>query len=177
MIRRLALGTVSILIVFACSGPSASSSSTLGPAPSSTITQAFPDSRVSVQVAFSRDYGRLVVLASFSPTETGIHLYGTEMSDGGIDGAGRPTRLRIDDPGWRASGPVTATPAAEELKVLGFDQPFPVYPDGPVGLQQEVVQLDPGDRSIDLVIGFMACSSRGVCYLPVWDARLTVGVD
>jgi hypothetical protein len=143
--------------------------------PPSTINIDFPDSRVSVQVVFSRDYGRSAVIATFSPTDVGLHLYGTEMADTGIDGAGRPTRLRIVDSGWGTSGPVTANAITQDSQVAGFDRPFPIYPDGAVTLTQEVSQTDPTDQSIDVQIGFMACSSRGVCYAPVWDSPVTVG--
>jgi hypothetical protein len=176
MIRRVTLVGLVALLAAACSTPNAPLPPSLGPAPSSRITLDYPDSRVTVQVAYSGESGRRVVKASFVPTEVGLHLYATEMADDGIDGAGRPTRLVVRDPGWQASGPVVASQESEELKVLGFDKPFPVYRDGPVSLEQEVVQHDPTDHAIDVRIGFMACSAR-VCFLPVWDVKVTVGID
>jgi hypothetical protein len=151
--------------------PRASPGESLGP----IVLSTYPGSRVNVEVElrWTAD-GSTVVVATFLPDQPDLHLYGVELADTGIDGAGRPTRLVIVDTGWRAVGAVTSSVPSHEVAMVGFDKPFPVYPDGPVALRQVVRQVDPSDSLIDLELGFMACSSAGVCYLPVEHDRFTI---
>ena len=108
-----------------------------------------------------------------------LHLYGLDLPDGGIDGAGRPTRLVVDDPDWRPVGAPTTSVPSELVTLAGFDAPFAIYPDGPVTIRQEVETIgaaaSPGP--IHVRVTFMACSSAGVCYLPIEGRSILVPVD
>jgi hypothetical protein len=137
----------------------------------------FEQSHVEVHARAETRAGNLVtVVAEFRPTESGVHLYGAELPASGIDGAGRPTRLAVVDAAWASSGPLQASQAAVLVPYAGFDEPFPVYPDGPVTLEQPITRVvgQPDDGSIGIRVSFMACTTSGLCYLPVADHSMTV---
>ncbi len=130
----------------------------------------FDDARVEVHAAVEPLLdGQMVVVAQFRPTESNVHLYGQELPDGGIDGAGRPTRLVVDDPAWRTVGATTSSVASRPVSLAGFDTPFATYPDGPVTLRQviEPTGVPATDGTVQVKVTFMACSSAGLCYKPV----------
>lgn len=137
--------------------------------PSATVVR-FEESRVELHaiVEHASD-GTTTVVAEFRPTESNIHLYGQELPDGGIDGAGRPTRVVISDPAWRAIGNASSSVTSELVRLPGFDAPFATYPDGPVTLRQTIeLTGDPApDGTVEVNVTFMACSSAGLCYLPI----------
>jgi hypothetical protein len=65
--------------------------------------------------------------------------------------------------------------ASQPTVFPGFDQPFPLYPDGPVTLRQGIERTGPtDDGSIDATLTFMACTSSGLCYVPVEDHAVAV---
>jgi hypothetical protein len=137
-----------------------------GSAPS--VHERFDASRVEVDIHLERSADQTTVVADFRPLQDGLHLYGTALAMDGIDGAGRPTRVDVVDAGWRAIGPAQASELAEDVALAGFDEPFPIYPDGRVTLRQAIESSgDLDDGRIDLSITFMACSSAGVCFAPV----------
>jgi hypothetical protein len=106
-----------------------------------------------------------------------LHLYGLEMSDDGIDGAGRPTRLTLVDPAWRSSGPPRASVPSQLVPLAGFDEPFPIYPDGPVTIRQDVEPVGaPTSGPIQVTVTFMACSSAGLCFKPIIAEPLEVAL-
>jgi hypothetical protein len=155
------------LILVGCGGPSA------------TVVR-FEESRVELHASVERSSdGGMTVVAEFRPTEETIHLYGQELPDGGIDGAGRPTRLIVSDPAWRATGAATSSVASELVTLPGFDAPFATYPDGPVTLRQAIEATgDPApDNTLEVKVTFMACSSAGLCYLPVEAATVELPLD
>jgi hypothetical protein len=128
----------------------------------------FEQSHVEVRLHVDvRAGGSRTVVAEFLPTEEGVHLYGIELPQGGIEGAGMPTRLEVADEAWTAAGPVTASTAAVLVSYPGFVEPFPVYPDGPVTLELPVRPVSEDLGSIQVEVSFMACTSSGLCYLPV----------
>ena len=157
---------IGCVVVAACSGGA------------STVRR-FDDARVVVHLGLERSGDMRTLVAEFVPTDDHLHLYGLELPDDGIDGAGRPTRLTVIDPAWRASGAATATVPSQLVALAGFDQPFPVYPDGPVTIRQAVESV-PGasaDARIHVTVTFMACSSAGLCYQPVIAEPLDVAAD
>jgi hypothetical protein len=159
LVRRAALGLV-VIVVGAVTTACGSS------APS--IRERFDASRVEVEIHLERSADKTTVVAAFRPLEDGLHLYGTALAMDGIDGAARPTRVDVVDAGWRAVGPAQASELTEDVTLAGFDEPFPIYPDGPITLRQAVESSgDLDDGRIDLSITFMACSSAGVCFAPV----------
>jgi hypothetical protein len=132
-----------------------------------SVSEQFAESRVDVEVHLETSAGATVLVATFRPTSPDLHLYGLALPRDGIDGAGRPTRLDVVDPVWLAVGPLTDEPLAVPQAVAGFDAPFPTYPEGPVILRQAVAPNGPAaDRSIDVQVTFMACSTAGLCYRP-----------
>lgn len=139
------------------------------------VRERFDDSRVEVEIHVERSADAWTLVATFRPTSPDLHLYGADLPRDGIDGAGRPTRLDIMDAGWSATGPLSAAPGVALVAIAGFDQPFPIYPDGPVTLRQAIA---PGggsdDGRVDVEVTFMACSTAGLCYLPQIRHRMTV---
>jgi hypothetical protein len=140
-------------------------------------TTRFDEARVVVRLSVEGSGSARTLVGTFEPTVAHLHLYGFEMADGGIDGAGRPTRLTVMDPAWRASGSPQPSVQSELVPLAGFDQPFPIYPDGPVTIRQAVEAVgSPGQEPIHVTVTFMACSSAGVCYKPVIAEPLDVAL-
>jgi hypothetical protein len=140
----------------------------------------FDESRVDLQVTIERySEDAATVVAEFRPTEANLHLYGQELPDGGIDGAGRPTRLVVSDPAWHATGVASSSVASQLVTLAGFDAPFATYPDGPVTLRQRIETNGipaPGE-TLQLNVTFMACSSAGLCFAPVENRLVEVALD
>ena len=153
----VAAGLLAAVATASACGPSARS-----------VQERFDLSRVQVVIHLERSEERTTVVAEFRPLEEGLHLYGRDLPMEGIDGAGRPTRVDVADAGWRAVGPPQPSVDAENVVLAGFEEPFPIYPDGPVTLRQAIEPTgDLDDGRIELSITFMACSSAGVCFAPV----------
>jgi len=132
-----------------------------------SVSEHFEDARVDVEVHLERDEAALVIVATFRPTSSDLHLYGAGLPRDGIDGAGRPTRIDVVDTGWRTVGPLSDEPKAALLPVAGFVVPFPTYPEGPVTLRQAIASSGArADHAVDVQVTFMACSSAGLCYKP-----------
>jgi Thiol:disulfide interchange protein DsbD, N-terminal len=115
------------------------------------------------------------VIAMFEPLNDGYHLYGPEMPAGGIDGAGRPTLVELaDGSAWRATDALAATPATTLQRLPTFDQPFPVFPAGPVTLRLPV-ERDTGAAGSPLAVAvtYMTCSDTGICLAPV-EGRMVI---
>jgi hypothetical protein len=145
-------------------------------APDGSVVERFDLSKVEVRVRFEpgRDGGGTVV-TTFAPTEPGLHLYGTSMPDGGVEGVGRPTRVVVVDAGWTATGEAITSVAEAERTLPGFDDPFPVYPPGDVTLRLPVVpESSTVDTAIDLQVTFMACRET-LCFKPVVAHPIVVG--
>jgi len=130
--------------------------------------QRFEQSRVEVSVRYepTRDGGQLV--ATFTPTEQGLHFYGSDLPMTGIDGAGRPTRIDLVDGRWRAAGDLSESVQPELRAMPGFDEPFPMYPAGPLTIRLPVVPSKSGDAPADvhIQVTLMACSQIA-CFRPV----------
>ena len=159
-------GLICVAVIVACGGRGSTRA----------YVERLDDARVQINVRYeptTESAGTIV--ADFAPTAAGIHLYGIDLPRTGIDGAGRPTRLELVDSAWRSTGPLTASVASQPTVLPGFDQPFPLYPDGPVTLRQAIERTGPtDDGSIEATVTFMACTSSGLCYLPVQDHPVAV---
>jgi len=156
--------TLACLLATGCSG-------------GATTATRFDDARVVVHLSVEGSGSARTVVARFEPTEEHLHLYGLEMADDGIDGAGRPTRLTVVDPAWRTNGPPQPSVQSQLVPLAGFDEPFPIYPDGPVTIRQAVEAVaTPASQPIHVTVTFMACSSAGLCYKPVIAEPLDVAL-
>src|SRR5262249_14653884 len=83
--------------------------------------------------------GHMFLAATYKPLDAGFHLYSKDLPRTGIDGVGRPTLLELPaQSGLQAAGTVTDSVPANPVKIEGLDQPFPIYPDGPVTLRVPV---------------------------------------
>ena len=123
---------------------------------------------VDVEIHLERSDSATTVVATFQPLRAGLRLYGRDLPMDGNAGSGRPTRVDVVDAGWRAVGPPQTSVVAEDVTVSGFDEKFPVFPDGPVTLRQAVEAIgDLDDGRIDIAITFMACTAVGACLPPV----------
>jgi hypothetical protein len=133
-----------------------------------TVRERFDDARVEVAIHLERLADGPTVVAEFRPLDGGLHLYGASLPMDGIDGAGRPTRVELGDAGWVTAGPAQTSVTEVDVTLAGFDRPFPIYPDGPVVVRQPIQTSTGGDDGrIDLSVTFMACSSAGICFVPV----------
>jgi len=136
----------------------------------------------SVRVTLALEWdptGAAVLAGTFTPLKALHHLYSIDLASGGIEGAGRPTRIDLP-PGCALAvrGPLVADQPLHEVRFAGFDQPFPVYPDGPVTLRLPV-ELPQGTGSAvatTVSITYMACSSEGRCMPPVAEQLVAVTV-
>ena len=86
-------------------------------------------------MAGSSGAGRLE--ATFTPEQSGFHLYSVDLPPDGVQGVGRPTTVAIGG-ALVSIGPPTVDRTAAPLRVSGLDAPVPVYPDGPVTLRLAV---------------------------------------
>jgi len=116
------------------------------------------------------------LVATFTPSDPTLHLYGLDMPLTGIDGVGRPTRVAIVSGVMVAAGELKADVTVTDVSFPTFDQPFPLYPDGPVTLTLPVTlpAAMPESPEAVLSITYMACSSEGVCKPPVTDQQATI---
>ena len=151
------------------------------PAPPFTRVRELPgfsQNFVRVALALERDRnGALLIAGTFTPEEPDSHVYSTELPRGGIDGAGRPTLLELaPQGGLRPLGPARADQMAALQQFEGFSRPFPVYPDGPVTLRLPVALASGGPAQAELLISYMACSSKGYCMPPVMEKRVNITV-
>jgi hypothetical protein len=116
--------------------------------------------------------GTRQVKATFTPDKPGFHVYSVDLPDGGVQGMGIPTRLRVEG-GLTASGAPVADKTVMAFSVTGTSVTLPVYPDGPVTLTLPVVAT--GNRHADIVVSYGACSPS-TCLMPVTDERIPLDV-
>jgi hypothetical protein len=147
--------------------------------PSASVRLAMRTERdVTVDIRLVRTAGSKTrsLCGTFSPTRPGFHLYAIDLPDEGINGIGRPTRLRlVQSAALRATGATTADRKAVSMKVEPLGLKFPVYPAGPVTICQPVEVADSGNRSAEIALTYMTCSEQ-VCMPPVTDRRIVVTV-
>jgi hypothetical protein len=137
---------------------------------------ALEESGVHVELTFTGG-SQGEVVAVFHPLDVGFHLYGPELPRDGIDGAGRPTLLELPaTSAWSRIGPLAAEPPRTLQSLPSFDQPFPIFPDGPATLRLPVELDASAPAGADLVVSvtYMACSSTGLCLAPVIGRHITV---
>jgi hypothetical protein len=155
---------------------------------------AFTDSGVQVRVAWLADAdvmdpigesrsgvqrrGALVV--TFTPLQSGFHLYTLNLPAKGLDGVGRPTLVEVGGALQAAGLPATAEPTNLE-SIVGAAQPMPVYPAGavtvwlPVSVLSRSGSTGSGSTGVEAAragasghvwIGYAACSGQ-LCLAPV----------
>ena len=166
--RRLALASVAVAVALAAA--------VLATRIVSPASVALEDSGVHVEITYTGGANGEVV-AVFHPLDAGFHVYGPELPRDGIDGAGRPTLLELPTgSAWSPTGPLAAEPPRTLQSLPSFDQPFPVFPDGPATLRLPV-ELDasaPPDTELVVSLTYMACSSSGLCLAPVIGRHIRV---
>ncbi|MET7981672.1 hypothetical protein [Streptomyces sp. NPDC005281] len=118
---------------------------------------------VSVRIE-SRDDG-LRVLAELRPQQAGFHLYSLDLPDGGVDGIGIPTRIRVEG-ALRPASLATTDAKRRMLRPAGLDVRLPVYEDGRVVLELPVRRVEGADRA-RVFLTYGACSERAGCLPPV----------
>ena len=137
------------------------------------------DSRGRVKVEVSSawsDEGRLVVRATFTPDDSGYHLYSSTLPKKGLDGLGRPTLIEVVHPEeFSDIGPVVSDKDAIELVDEVLNTTFPVYPDGTVTLYLPLrFQAPPQVASpVPLALTYMSCSETN-CHMPVERAIVEI---
>ncbi|MEM7336869.1 MAG: hypothetical protein AAF490_32650 [Chloroflexota bacterium] len=106
------------------------------------------------------------LISHFAPDEPELHLYSKDLPPSGIQGVGRPTLLLVESGALTISGETSADVATTDHYFPTFDEPFALYPDGPVTLSVPVAIGD-GTPETTLNLVYMACSSSGGCKAPV----------
>ena len=141
----------------------------------SLLTFAKNDVEVEVHLEIDEQESAQLV-ATFTPSEPTLHLYGLDMPLTGIEGVGRPTRIAIVSGAIESVGNLTADVTTTDRAFPNFDHTFPLYPDGPVTLTLPVKLPASRPESPEVVfsITYMACSSDGVCKPPVTDRQETI---
>ena len=130
---------------------------------------------VRVAVALESDaQGRSVIRATFTPTEPGLHLYGKDMPEEGVDGFGVPTRLDILGGSVKPAGPVFADVSPHDLRVA--DVKLPIYPEGPVTLRQPIEMTGTQETSAEIAVSYMACKTGGECKFPVQRKKVVISI-
>lgn len=134
----------------------------------------FEENGVRVSLRLDRDWrGGLWLAGEFSPVSPDVYLYATELPPNGIEGLGRPTRLRVGRGSVRVLGPAVANRPVvpDRLEELGVT--LPVYPAGSVTVRLPVA-LDAGPAvRTEVYVSYMACGPQG-CLRPVIDRRVPV---
>lgn len=151
------------------------------PQPSSSVTVSplggLTKNGVDVQLNLEQNQdGQTVIAATYRPLEPLFHVYSKDLPPTGIDGIGRPTRLEIVSGPLEAIGELQADVPPLQKQFAGFDTPFPIYPDGPVTLRLPVNlhEVTPTDNIAEFSVSYVACSSKGVCLLPVFSQSISV---
>lgn len=134
----------------------------------------FVENGVRVSLHLDRDWrGGLWLAGEFSPVAPDVHLYATELPSNGIEGLGRPTRLRVGRGSVRVLGPAVANRPVVEDRLEELDVTLPVYPAGSVTVRLPVA-LDAGPAvRTEVYVSYMACGPQG-CLRPVIDRLVAV---
>ncbi len=133
----------------------------------------------SVEVAINLvidETNQSTLVATYAPIDPTLHLYGKDMPMTGIDGAGRPTRLELVAGPVESGGELKANVRPTDRYFKGFEQPFPLYPDGPVTLKLPIklLAINAEAYKLHLSVTYMACSDDGGCKPPVTDKQIAV---
>ncbi len=139
----------------------------------------FSEHGVTVAIALEYDHaGQTLLAATYTTEQPHYHLYSSDLPREGIDGAGRPTLLEIVAAmGVEPIGPAVADRTVEQVRIVGFDEPFPMYPAGPLTLRLPIALTRTGqDATAELAITYMACWTGKRCLAPVVGRPVTVHI-
>ncbi|WP_405497218.1 hypothetical protein [Streptomyces sp. NBC_00096] len=117
--------------------------------------------------------GQREIRATFSPGQTGFHLYSIDLPPEGIDGLGIPTRLSVQGDLTATGKPATDRPI-RLLRPAGLQVELPVYSDGAVTFTLPVRQT--GSHQAEAVVSYGACSETR-CLTPVTDKVIRLSLD
>jgi hypothetical protein len=136
----------------------------------------FTENSVKVAISLESDpQGQSVIRATFTPTDSGFHLYSKDMSEDGIDGMGQPTRLDVVSGALTPIGPVFADVRPYRVRLRGVK--FPIYPEGPVTLRQPVrIASRAGESTAEIELSYMACETGGECRPPVHRKKTEIKI-
>ncbi len=173
-----ALFALLVVLIAGCRPPDRTYSSSSTFTPGSTVAE-LTEAGVRVVVSLeSDDQHRPVLRATFTPLESGFHLYGKDLPLTGVQGVGRPTRLDLPkQSSIRAVGPAFTDVTPQDLQFDAIGAALPVYPEGPVTIRLPV-ELSPaqGDFTAQLALSYMACQTNGQCRFPVSNKVVDVHI-
>ena len=133
------------------------------------------ENSVRVALALESDTQGLPLLrATFTPLEKGLHLYGKDMPEEGVNGFGVPTRLDLISGPVKPTGPVFCDVRPQDLRVSGVT--LPIYSEGPVILRQPIEIIGTGAISAEVALSYMACRTGGECKFPVQRKKVTLTI-
>lgn len=125
------------------------------------------ESFVEVVITLTRAAeGQAYLSATFTPTESKLHLYSKDIPLGGVDGLGRPALLELPkDSLIQINGELTESVPSQSL--LADEPDLLMYPEGSITLTLPVT-LPPGKDWFDdrVIVTYMACSGYN-CRPPV----------
>ena len=152
--------------------------------PNATFTERgrlteFSTNGVGVALYVESDFqGQAVLRATFTPTESGFHLYSADLDPKSVGGVGLPTILELLRHSLvKSVGPAFADvlPQNHVVKELGVS--IPIYPDGPVTLRLPVKFFGTEtDVAAQVAVSYIACNTDGVCLRPVDRQILNVKI-
>jgi hypothetical protein len=166
--KNILLVIVALLIGTSCQGK---------PLASQTIQLATSaENKVQVGITLnSAENGQAILSATFTPENTGLHLYSKDTPKTGIDGLGRPTLLELS----KNSSMLAIGELIESIPPLAPITPpleLLIYPAGPITLSLRVM-LPKGNDWIDdeVIVTYMACDEQG-CRPPVQQKSIPIKI-
>lgn len=132
------------------------------------------ESSVEVTISMQRSTdNQLYLMATFTPTDSSLHLYSKDLPKTGFDGLGRPALLEIP-----AASSIQAT---GELMESTFSQPLAygpqdllVYPAGPITLSLPITFPTKKSGTLEtILVTYMACNEHG-CRAPVENKPIEI---
>jgi hypothetical protein len=122
-----------------------------------------------------RDNDQFFLSATFTPLNSGLHLYSKEIPKTGLDGLGRPTLLELSkDSPIKTIGELLESTTPQPPTSPPFD--LLIYPEGPVTLSYQIL-LPEGSAWLDdeVIVTYMACDDTG-CRAPVQQKPIAIKI-
>lgn len=134
---------------------------------------------VRVVVCMESDsQGQLLLRATFTPTENGLHVYSKDLDPKATGGVGIPTRLELlPHASVRGAGQLFADIPPQSHRVKELDISVDTYPEGPVTLRLPIQFIGTATNvAAQVAVSYMACKTDGVCLPPVERQILDVQI-
>lgn len=151
------------------------SASALGPSQIlqlATSTENYVDVSITLE---RRGNDRIFLSATFTPLNSGLHLYSKEIPKTGLDGLGRPTLLELSkDSSIKVVSKLLESTSPQRPTSPPLD--LLTYPAGPVTLSYQIL-LPEGSNWIEdeVIVTYMACNDLG-CRPPIQQKPIAIKI-